>query len=50
MLLLTDPIDEFWTQTLVNYKGKAVKHVSQAEADLSFERRNGGRRPAVWRN
>lgn len=39
VLLLTDPIDEFWTQTLVNYKGKAVKHVSQAEADLSFERR-----------
>ena len=37
VLLLTDPIDEFWTQTLVNYKGKAVKHISQAE-DMLFER------------
>ena len=37
VLLLTDPIDEFWTQTLVNYKGKAIKHISQAE-DMLFER------------
>lgn len=37
VLLLTDPIDEFWTQTLVNYKGKAIKHISQAE-DMMFER------------
>ena len=39
VLLLTDPIDEFWTQALATYKGKAVKHVSQADADLSFERK-----------
>lgn len=38
VLLLTDPIDEFWTQTLVNYKGMAIKHISQAEVDLSFKR------------
>ena len=34
VLLLTDPIDEFWTQALATYKGKAVKHVSHADADL----------------
>ncbi len=39
VLLLTDPIDEFWTQTLTGYKGKAIKHISQAEADLAFERK-----------
>ena len=37
VLLLIDPIDEFWTQTLVNYKGKAIKHISQAE-DMMFAR------------
>jgi molecular chaperone HtpG len=39
VLLLTDPIDEFWTQTLPNYKGKAIKHISQADVDFSFERK-----------
>ena len=38
VLLLTDPIDEFWTQTLGTYKPFAVKHVSQADIDLSFKR------------
>lgn len=38
VLLLTDPIDEFWTQTLPNYKDFAVKHISQADIDLSFKR------------
>lgn len=38
VLLLTDPIDEFWTQTLGIYKTFAVKHVSQADIDLSFKR------------
>lgn len=38
VLLLVDPIDEFWTQSLPNYKGKAIKHVSQADDDLGFER------------
>ena len=39
VLLLVDPIDEFWTQTLPNYKGKAVKHIAQAGETLSFERK-----------
>jgi molecular chaperone HtpG len=38
VLLLTDPIDEFWTQTLPNYKTFAVKHISQADIDLKIER------------
>lgn len=38
VLLLVDPIDEFWTQSLPNYKGKAIKHISQADVDLGFER------------
>ena len=38
VLLLTDPIDEFWTQTLGTYKTFAVKHVSQADIDPSFKR------------
>jgi molecular chaperone HtpG len=38
VLLLTDPIDEFWTQTLTNYKTFAVKHISQADLDLKIER------------
>ena len=36
VLLLTDPIDEFWTQVLPNYKGFAIKHVSSAEVDLAL--------------
>lgn len=38
VLLLTDPIDEFWTQTLPNYKGYTIKHINQADLDLSVER------------
>lgn len=38
VLLLTDPIDEFWPQVLTSYKDKAVKHVSQADEDLKVER------------
>lgn len=38
VLLLTDPIDEFWTQTLLAYKGHNLKHISQADVDLSFDR------------
>ena len=37
VLLLTDPIDEFWTQTLLSYKGHELKHISQAK-DLKFDR------------
>jgi molecular chaperone HtpG len=39
VLLLVDPIDEFWTQVLPNYKGKAVKHIAQAGEALSFARK-----------
>lgn len=38
VLLLTDPIDEFWTQTLQNYKGYAIKHINQADIDWNLER------------
>lgn len=38
VLLLTDPIDEFWPQVLPNYKEFTVKHISQAE-DMNFERK-----------
>lgn len=38
VLLLTDPIDEFWPQVLTNYKGKAIKHISLADEDLKVER------------
>ena len=38
VLLLTDPIDEFWTQTLQNYKGYAIKHINQADIDWKLER------------
>ena len=38
VLLLTDPIDEFWVQVLTNYKGYPVKHISQADIDLKMER------------
>lgn len=39
VLLLTDPIDEFWTQTLTTYKTFSIKHISQADIDLKFERK-----------
>lgn len=39
VLLLTDPIDEFWVQTLTNFKGYPIKYVSQADVDLKFERK-----------
>ena len=38
VLLLTDPIDEFWPQVLTSYKGKTIKHISQAEEDLKIAR------------
>ena len=38
VLLLVDPIDEFWVQVLNNFKGYPIKHVSQAELDLKMER------------
>lgn len=38
VLLLTDPIDEFWPQVLTMYKDKAIKHISQADEDLKINR------------
>jgi len=38
VLLLTDPIDEFWPQFLTADKDKAIKHISQAEEDLKINR------------
>ena len=40
VLLLTDPIDEFWTQTLPNYKGFAIQHIANADIDLNIERKD----------
>ncbi len=40
VLLLTDPIDEFWTQVLTSYKTFAVKHISMADVDLKIERKD----------
>lgn len=38
VLLLMDPIDEFWPQVLTSYKGKAIKHISQADENLGINR------------
>ncbi|MBR1904711.1 MAG: molecular chaperone HtpG [Alphaproteobacteria bacterium] len=38
VLLLTNPIDEFWVQTLTNFKGYPIKNISQADIDLKMER------------
>jgi len=40
VLLLVDPIDEFWTQVLTSYKTFAVKHISSADMDLKIERKD----------
>lgn len=38
VLLLTDPIDEFWTQTLGTFKGYSIKPISSAIKDLKIDR------------
>lgn len=38
VLLLVDPIDEFWVQVLTNYKGYPIKHITQADLDLKIAR------------
>ncbi len=38
VLLLTDPIDEFWVQVLTNFKGYPIKHISAADLDLKMDR------------
>ena len=40
VLLLVDPIDEFWTQVLTTYKTFDVKHISAADIDLKIERKD----------
>lgn len=40
VLLLVDPIDEFWTQVLTSYKTFAVKHISSADMNLKIERKD----------
>ena len=40
VLLLVDPIDEFWTQVLTTYKTFAVKHISAADIDLKIKRKD----------
>lgn len=39
VLLMCDPIDEFWPQVLPNYKGYTIKHITQADMDMKWERK-----------
>ena len=39
VLLLVDPIDEFWTQTLTTYKDFAIKHISKADFTANEKRK-----------
>ena len=39
VLLLVDPIDEFWVQVLKEYKGIPIKNVAQADIDLNVDRK-----------
>lgn len=50
VLLLTDPIDEFWTQTLPNYKGYVIKHIANADIDLNIERKDEKAGAAKWKS
>lgn len=34
VLLLTDPVDEFWLQMITDFEGKPLKSVTRGEADL----------------
>ncbi|MBE6454369.1 MAG: molecular chaperone HtpG [Alphaproteobacteria bacterium] len=38
VLLMNEPIDEFWPQVLPNFKGYAIKHISQADVDMTWKR------------
>lgn len=38
VLLMNEPIDEFWPQVLPNYKGYAIKHIFQADVDMTWKR------------
>lgn len=40
VLLLVDPIDEFWTQVLGTYKTFSIKHISAADVDLNVTHQN----------
>ncbi len=38
VLLMNEPIDEFWPQVLPNFKGYTIKHISQADVDMTWKR------------
>ncbi|MBE6443723.1 MAG: molecular chaperone HtpG [Alphaproteobacteria bacterium] len=38
VLLMNEPIDEFWPQVLPSYKNFAIKHISQADIDMTWKR------------
>ncbi|MBR1948870.1 MAG: hypothetical protein IKA30_03650, partial [Alphaproteobacteria bacterium] len=38
VLHMNEPIDEFWPQVLPNYKGYTIKHISQADVDMTWKR------------
>lgn len=40
VLLLVDPIDEFWTQVLGTYKTFSIKHISAADINLNVTHEN----------
>ncbi|MBF0167915.1 MAG: molecular chaperone HtpG [Alphaproteobacteria bacterium] len=46
VLLLTDPIDEFWVRSVHDYQGKPFKSVAEAGADLSKLAAKEGEEPA----
>lgn len=49
VLLLSDPVDNFWTMTALGYDGKSFKSITQGEADLAgipLETKEGDDKPA----
>lgn len=38
VLLMNEPIDEFWPQVLPSYKNFAIRHISQADIDMTWKR------------
>lgn len=41
VLMMTDPVDEFWLSTIMDHDGKAFKSVTRAGADLSKIAKDG---------
>jgi len=47
VLLLTDPVDEFWARSVSEYEGKAFKSITRGAADLDkFKPRKDKKKPA----